>query len=167
MVRLTTKAKEALVQQVLNRDKESVASIAKRHHVGYSTLQKWVKRFSDTGTVGTTSQSSQGALISREEQFNHIVATHHLDALSLGKYCREHGLYSHQLQQWRITLMNPDNGNKKNAQSAELKQLKIENKRLQKELRRKEKALAEASALLIMKKKADLIWGGSEDGSCL
>ena len=41
-----------------------------------------------------------------------------------------------------------------------MKKLKIENTKLHQDLRRKEKALAEASALLIMKKKADLIWGG-------
>jgi hypothetical protein len=36
-------------------------------------------------------------------------------------------------------------------------------KQLEKELRRKDKALAEAAALLILKKKADLLWGSEED----
>ncbi len=43
------------------------------------------------------------------------------------------------------------------------RQLREENKRLKKELRRKEKALAETSALLVLKKKAHLIWGEPED----
>ena len=46
---------------------------------------------------------------------------------------------------------------------SELRKLKAENNKLQLELRRKDKALAEASALLVMKKKADLIWGESEE----
>jgi len=41
--------------------------------------------------------------------------------------------------------------------------MKAKNKKLESELRRKDKALAEASALLILKKKANLIWGESED----
>lgn len=45
----------------------------------------------------------------------------------------------------------------------ETRQLREENKRLKKELRRKEKALAETSALLVLKKKAHLIWGEPED----
>ncbi len=42
-------------------------------------------------------------------------------------------------------------------------QLVKENKRLKKELIRKEKALAEMAALLVLKKKADEIWGDKED----
>lgn len=53
--------------------------------------------------------------------------------------------------------------NNNDSHKQELKKLRDQNKQLQKELRRKEKALAEASALLIMKKKADLIWGVEED----
>jgi transposase len=37
------------------------------------------------------------------------------------------------------------------------------NRQLEKELRRKEKALAEAAALLILQKKAQAIWGDGED----
>jgi cytidylate kinase len=46
---------------------------------------------------------------------------------------------------------------------SELKALKEENKRLEKEIRRKDKALAEAAALLILKKKAAMIFGEREE----
>ena len=59
--------------------------------------------------------------------------------------------------------MNPPQSINDPKARAELKVLKEDNRRLQRELRRKEKALAEASTLLIMKKKADLIWGEDED----
>ena len=36
-------------------------------------------------------------------------------------------------------------------------------KRLEKELQRKEKALAEAAALLVLRKKLEAIWGESEE----
>ena len=47
--------------------------------------------------------------------------------------------------------------------SPELKKLKAINKKLKVDLNRKDKALAEASALLILKKKADSIWGEDEE----
>ena len=47
---------------------------------------------------------------------------------------------------------------------AETRQLRAEVKSLKKELHRKDKALAETSALLVLKKKAHLIWGDDEDG---
>ena len=46
---------------------------------------------------------------------------------------------------------------------AELKILREENKQLKREVRRKDTALSEVVALLVLKKKADLIWGESED----
>lgn len=49
--------------------------------------------------------------------------------------------------------------------SAENRQLKQENKELKKALRRKEKALAEAAALLILQKKVNRLWGYDEDDS--
>lgn len=164
MVRLTAEAKAALVQQVLNRGNETVVSIAKRNNVGYSSLQKWARQFRDFGECVEKRQTIDvDRSLSPTERFNHLVAVHGLDELSLGKYCRKHGLYSHELKHWRDSLMTQD---KTQDHLSALRELKRENKQLQRELRRKEKALAEASALLIMKKKADLIWGANEDDSC-
>lgn len=163
MVHLSLEAKEAIVLKAINRGSQTVESIARGNNVGASTLQKWLRRYREGKPLdGSTRRSSTSTVLSRAEQFKHILATHKLDDVSLGKYCREHGLYSHQLTQWRETCMQTPQTNHY-PQQAEFKQLKAENKQLQRELRRKEKALAEASALLIMKKKADLIWGADED----
>ena len=51
--------------------------------------------------------------------------------------------------------MNSNNGNKN-------KQLKAENKALKKEINRKDKALAETAALLVLQKKVQEIWGSNE-----
>ena len=45
---------------------------------------------------------------------------------------------------------------------AELKSEREQNKKLLRELRYKEKALAETAALLVLRKKADAIWGDPE-----
>ena len=47
----------------------------------------------------------------------------------------------------------------------EIKNLKHENKVLKKALNRKEKALAETAALLVLQKKVHEIWGSDEDSS--
>ncbi len=59
--------------------------------------------------------------------------------------------------------MTKDKGQESQEYLAELKALRAENNLLKKELRRKDSALAEATALLILKKKANLIWGVDED----
>jgi transposase-like protein len=76
-----------------------------------------------------------------------------LEGERLGEFLRERGVHLEELQQWRKqaeeALSSPS---RRLAPSKELRDLKAE-------LARKEKALAEAAALLILKKKADLFWG--------
>ena len=61
--------------------------------------------------------------------------------------------------------MNANGGVAKEAArlNKELKESEKERKKLEKELARKEKALAETAALLVLRKKANAIWGDPED----
>ena len=81
----------------------------------------------------------------------------------LGAFLREKGLHKTHLEQWRIQMLDGlQNGfSKKTA-----KQKKADKKRiraLEKEIHRKDKALAETAALLVLKKKVQEIWGDEED----
>jgi len=86
-----------------------------------------------------------------------------MDENALGVYCRERGLYTTQIQEWKDALMKRNDDEKNQAVQSEVKTLRLENEKLKQELRRKEKALAETAALLILKKKATAIWGEDED----
>ena len=91
-----------------------------------------------------------------------MIATAALDEAAIGVYCREKGLYSFQLTEWEAAFMTEKSTEKQHANLSELKALRIEKNQLKHEVRRKDSALAEASALLILKKKASLIWGEAE-----
>ena len=81
------------------------------------------------------------------------------------KGARKKGLYVEQIKAWKDACMNANGGVAKEAArlTKELKAAERTNKQLQKELDRKEKALAETAALLVLRKKADAIWGNPED----
>jgi len=66
----------------------------------------------------------------------------------------------HHIQQWKQDFAQ---GPTTKLAKSDSKQLKQEIKQLQKELNRKDKALAETAALLVLKKKADALWGFNED----
>jgi len=159
MSQLSVAGKEAILLKALNRGSQTVASIAKANNVGLSTLYEWLQKHREGKPLGIHSGQS-GAALTQAEKLGHIMDTHHLNEVSLGEYCRAHGLYSHQLTEWRETFMKTPQTTPHLEQQAELKKLKDENKQLQRELRHKEKALAEASALLVMKKKSRLDLGG-------
>ena len=164
MIQLSLETKEAIVLQALNRGSKSVEEISNLNKVGLSTLQRWMQLHRNGVSLErANSQGSSRTRLSRAMRFEHLLATQHFDETTLGKYCRKHGIYSHELTNWREEFMKPETIKQDAKQKVELKKLKEENKRLERELRRKEKALAEASALLILKKKADLIWGEGAD----
>jgi transposase len=78
-------------------------------------------------------------------------------------YCRQHGIYINHLDDWKKQILDSLGVVNTKKNKAEHLQVINEMKRLKSELRRKDKALAEVSALLILKKKADLLWGDNED----
>ena len=164
MTRLSEEAKKSVVEKALTRKGKGLAEIASLHNIGYSTLQKWIFQYKNGIATGRNSDKySANIQITRSEQFQHLLATSALDEVTLGAYCREHGLYSFQMQQWKNEFMSHDKNENKQETQAELKALRAENKLLKKDLLRKDRALAETTALLVLKKKADLLFGVQED----
>ena len=80
------------------------------------------------------------------------------EALNAG--CRERGLFAHELTQWKIDFCKTTDSRSSRAENQQLRSLKVENQRLERELKRKEKALAEAAALLILQKKVRALLEG-------
>lgn len=163
MKHLSSEAQQAIVEKALNRKNQSLVEIAESHNIGYSTLQRWIRQYQDGKQTHNNKTVSSKSNISLADRFQHLLATSNLDELAQGAYCREHGLYSFQLKQWKEEFMTQNKAQKSSKDSEELKALRAENKSLKQDLRRKDSALAETTALLVLKKKASLIWGTEED----
>ena len=94
-----------------------------------------------------------------------VVETAALNEAELAEYCRNKGLYPEQVKTWRAACEQATAGAMvpakalREAVAAEKKRIK----ELERELRRKERALAETAALLTLRKKAAAIWGEAED----
>lgn len=80
-----------------------------------------------------------------------------------GAYCRAHGIYSHHLELWKKQMLEGLGARNTKEKKVETQLIKSEMKQLKRDLHRKDKALAEVSALLVLKKKAGLLWGEDED----
>lgn len=100
-----------------------------------------------------------------EDKFAVVLETAALNAAELAQYCRRKGLYVEQIAAWKAACMSA-NASLVAPTREQQKQAKEDKKRireLEKDLNRKEKALAEAAALLILRKKAQAIWGDKEE----
>ena len=165
MKHLSVEAKEAIVAKALSRGAVSLDQIAKDSGVGYSSLQKWLYR-KRKGLPLSNRQRDKASFKGSGQRppLEHLLATAGLDETAVGVYCREQGIHSFQLSQWKDELMTHSTDKKQpHPLSDKLKALRQENKMLKKDLKRKDKALAETSALLVLKKKANLIWGDLGD----
>lgn len=163
MQRLTQEAKKAIVEKALDRKGRKLSEIAAMHNIGHSTLAKWVRKYRNGELTEMRSTPSSSMQFTRSDRLKHLLAASNLDDVALGIYCRERGLYSFQLQQWKNEFMSDDKNLKNQEIQFELKTLRAENKLLKKDLLRKDKALAETTALLVLKKKANLLFGDLGD----
>ena len=144
--------------------RQSVAAISQELGIHVITLYKWRKAWRLQGDVVPASQKDPE---SPADKFTVVLETAGLNATELGGYCRERGLFPEQVDRWRQAAQDANAqplltmADQKDLQKRHQEDQR-EIKRLQQELRRKEKALAEVAALLIASKKIQAYWGEDE-----
>ncbi len=102
---------------------------------------------------------------SPEAMFAVVVESAVLNEAELSEYCRKKGLYSEQIKAWKTACINANqvDTERRAQEQATSKRDKKRIKALEKDLRHKEKALAETAALLVLRKKLNALW--EEDGA--
>ena len=149
--------KDAIRAKILNRGNRSVAEICNEEGIKYSTADNWIR--SRVKLTDMKKQKSSNKF-SAEQKLKALTETGSLSEAELGAYLRKEGLYSNQLDEWRAEFILSMAAVKKAKSGKDERDLKI--RTLEKEILRKDKALAEAAALIILQKKVNLIWGNSE-----
>lgn len=162
--RYTKEMKESIVKRMMPPSNEAVSHICEETGITEATLYKWRKeaRANGSATPGDGQGSEQW---SSEDKFLVVMETYTMNEAELAEYCRKKGLFREQIEAWRDSCLhaNARESNQTKQLNQELKEEKKRAKTLEKDLRNKEKALAEAAALLLLRKKAQAIWGDQED----
>lgn len=154
--------KEAVIQKALLGQKTQ-REVAQDAGIGLSTLRNWLKQYRTTGTTPLSKKEKRPTDWTAEERFNAIIETSPLTDEERAAWCRKHGLFTHHIEQWKADALAATQPRPSKGLSMEERRLKKEIADLKKELNRKDKALAETAALLVLKKKAQSIWGDPED----
>jgi transposase-like protein len=100
-----------------------------------------------------------------QDKFAAVIETASMNEAELAEYCRKRGIYPAQIQAWRSACEQAndwDNASQKKLRDS-VKDERKRSKTLERELTRKDRALAEAAALLVLTKKVQAIWGEGED----
>jgi len=146
--------KQAIVKKLLSRGKQTVEQFCEENGLALSTVTRWQ---SECANVSEMNHKKNKSKVSSENILKSISETYSLNEEDLGLYLRKNGLHSAQIAEWRSTFLSSVNKpkiflNKKDARDSKIKDL-------EKDLFKKDKALAEVSALLILQKKVSLLWG--------
>lgn len=163
-VRYSQEQKEAIVKRMMPPNNEAVAQIAKEEGITEVTLYKWRKEARAAG-VATPGNGQTSDKWNSQDKFLVVMETFTMNELELAEYCRKKGLYREQIEAWRTVCLQANGQAFDQAKqlNGALKEEQRRAKQLEKELQKKEKALAEAAALLLLRKKAQAIWGDDED----
>jgi transposase-like protein len=162
MRRYSEERREALVRRLLSGE-VSIAALARESGVTEMTLYRWRDR-AKTNNQAVSKRTKQDKL-SAAQKLSVVTEAAELNEAELAEYCRKKGLYPDQVKAWRQQAEAAMSGTMVSGKEHR-EALKTEQRRrqqLERELHRKERALAETAALLTLRKKAAAIWGEAEE----
>ena len=151
---------EAFVEQALvkifSRGSRTVRSVADDLNVNYHTVKNWMKKkpVTEHSVLATKEKRPQDWTV--DDQLVALHETHGLAGDALQAWCRQRGVFAHHLTSWKAAFCATGNGIEPG--SREVRTLKDEIVKLKREAVRKDRALAEAAALLILQKKFRALW---------
>jgi len=155
--------KAKMIEKMLHPAGPSAYALASQVNVSQSTLSKW-RRDALTLDGMTSKKKSSGRRKNRsvEEKLRLVHEASQLPDEELGAFLRREGVHESQLEQWR-ELVHEAFGKQTPESRRREKDVRDRNRVLERELNRKDKALAESAALLWLKKKTAEIWGDEDD----
>lgn len=164
MARYSDEFKEQAVRRMMPPNAQTVAQVSRDMGVSEVTLYNWRNQYRARGHA-VPADPTNPENWSGKNKLAVVIETAALNEEELSTYCRERGLYVEQVQRWREAAESGADVHRPLTaeERRELQSERKKSRRLEKELRRKEKALAEAAALLVLQKKVQALWGDNED----
>ena len=155
--------RNSVLKKVLPPESRSVYSVAKEFGISAVTVQSWLSKVKD-GTLDLETEGYEPTPAQRgaAEKLKLLLESKRLSEDELGDWLRKHGLHTEHLSLWTQELESLVTDKQENLRK-ENNELKKENRRLKKEQERNQKAMAEALALLTLKKKVEKLLNSDEE----
>jgi transposase-like protein len=164
VARYSPERKESVLKKLLPRHSVTVSEVASREGISVGSLYNWRSQARAEGkpVPGPNKTSDEW---SGEAKLAVVVETSVMGEAELSQYCRKKGFYPEQVKMWKQDCLEGFNSNLE-CQRETAKQSRADKKQirqLEKELSRKEKALAEAAARLVLRKKLKTFYGEDQE----
>ena len=166
MKQYSTERRSSVLTKLLPPLNRSVPEVSQEEGIAPGTLYHWRDKARLKGNVVPGNKKTTDAWPA-ESRLATVIEVASLSAAELGRYCREKGLYVEQVTAWREACVEGQRSAQEQRVS-EREELRVSKKRikeLERELRHKEKALAEVAALLVLRKKLNALWGSDDEAN--
>jgi transposase len=147
--------KRTIVKRMLMPGSKGVLELSREIGVSTQTLYNWRDKYSRAEDIIRSPRQWNS-----KDKYTAVIESAHLSGIELGRWLRKNGLKNEHLDIWKKEIGKMVSSKK---EKDELRKAKKRIKELEKELQKKDKALAEISALLVLKKKANAIWGEEDE----
>lgn len=163
------------VEKALNRSSEiTLIELADTLGISLSSIRRWIRQSKNQQLSSHSLNTSQplASMTTKEkrpqdwnleEKLSLIIKANGLSEEAISELCRTLGVFPHHIKEWKQQIIMGTKVSKPTKKQVSITALRNEIKRLNKDLNRKNKALAETVALLVLQKKAQEIWGANED----
>ena len=148
--------KQSIIQKSLLPGGPSLRSLALNNGLIPTTVYSWKYKYANHSKMKKSKRTA-------EQRLQIIIETSSLSESQLGEYLRKNGLHSSDIDIWTKEFLSGVKTVGRPKLDPELEKSKNKEKELQKNLRRKDKALAEMAARVILLKKTQLLYVGEED----
>ncbi len=125
--------------------------------IGHSSIRNWIKLCANPSRMKNLKERSP------EEKLEIIIKTFSMSENELGEFLRSNGLHSTDIEHWKQDIYSAQKVVGRPRLDPELVELRAREKELSRDLKRKDKALAEMAARIILVKKSQLLFGVSEE----
>ena len=156
MPRYSVERKNAVIKKLLPPENQPVPLVAEAEGISQGTLYNWLCQARDGGGVVPGSRTSDSEQWSAEAKLAVVLEAQPLNEAEKAEYCRQKGLYPEQIDSWRSACLSGMSSKEPSNES--LKEARNEIKRLKRRVERKDRALAESAALLVLSKKFQALW---------
>jgi transposase len=148
-----------VVARLLPPESSAADVVSREVGVSVETLERWRAQALAAAAEQPGSGSQRWTAAARLEA---VITTAAMDEATRSAWCREQGLYAAELDGWKRDAIG-GLGEPRGASVADTRQDRRRIKELERELHRKDKALAETAALLVLSKKLPAIFHKGED----
>lgn len=149
--------KESIVQKITMPGGPTIMQLSEKTGIHHTSIRNWIKIYANRSGMKKSKEWTP------EEKLEVIIKTSVMSENERGEFLRANGLHSADIEQWKQDIYSSQKPVGRPKLDPELVELRAKEKELSRDLKRKDRALAEMSARVILLKKSHILFGVNEE----